>query len=190
MKKHARIFFLLAFIALPGGCSEEGDRGLEDFPFWADSPTVITMKLVPKHQAVQRGESVRIAYLIHNRGTNTEIHLGQEFLGVEVIGPHGGALPRITSQAMEEGKFPIRLWDLHKNDVVGSVVDLTCAFPLQTREDTRFSPPCTWLYDFDEPGQYRVVMHYWTVPAPEIREPRRGVDYLQLMSDTAIVVLK
>ncbi|HEX8391165.1 MAG TPA: hypothetical protein VF665_02315 [Longimicrobium sp.] len=148
-----------------------------------------TLEVIPVRDTVGRGEPVRVAYLLYNPGDEREMRYGERMVGFTVTSPDGKPLPQHTNPALMEGEFPPARTKLPRNGLVGGVVDLTCGAPVHP-EAAGEARACGWRYDFSTPGRYRLVAHYYTLSRPDVANPRAGVNFLDLKSDTAVVVVK
>lgn len=149
----------------------------------------LTLQLIPIRDTVPGAGPVHVAHLLYNPGAPREVLYNDRMIEVEVIGPDGETLPRLTDDALIEGFVTPERLALPRNGIIGGVMDLTCASPVNGSAHTMADRGCTWKYIFHEPGSYRLIGHYSTIPDPSVATPRAGVDYLRLVSDTAVIVV-
>lgn len=179
----------LAAAVLAAACTGDSEKTSPGTARLVVGGSELRLQLMPIRDTMLSGEPIPIAHLLYNPGKAREVLYNDRMIEIEVIGPDGKPLPRWTNDALLEGFVPPARFTLPRNGLVGGVIDLTCASPVN-ESASGAARGCTWKYDLAAAGPYRVVGHYSTIPGPGIARPRLGLDYVRIESDTAVLVVR
>lgn len=180
----------LAAALLTAACAGDNGSNSSDTANLLVGGADLRLQLIPVRDTMLSAGPIYVAHLLYNPGKAREVLYNDRMIEIEVIGPNGKTLPRWTNDALIEGFVPPARLTLPRNGLIGGVIDLTCASPVNGSPHSGAARGCTWKYDFATPGSYRLVGHYSTIPDPEITSPRLGVDYVRIESDTAVLVVR
>ena len=190
MNPRLRSLCWLAVAVLSAACAGDNESKSPGNAGFGVGGTGLRLQLIPARDAILSADPIYVAHLLYNPGKPREVLYDDRMIEIEVIGPDGKRLPRWTNDALIEGFVPPARLTLPRNGVIGGVVDLTCASPVNGSSHLPAARGCTWKYDFSTAGSYRLVGHYSTIPDPELVNPRVGVDYVRIESDTAVLVVR
>lgn len=127
----------------------------------------LSLVLLPLKQVYAPGDSVRIAFLLHNTGAPLPLRLQPGFLSFQIVGPAGETLPIQPGPGYEIpllGSLPELT--LATDGLVGGLVNLACRrnpyeLVIQDSDQTRAGIPdtgeCIWMFDLTQSGAYIIV---------------------------------
>lgn len=190
MNPWSRSLGWLAAAVLAAACTGDSERKSPGTAHFVVGGAELRLQLIPIRDTMLSGEPIYIAHLLYNPGKAREVLYNDRMIEIEVIGPDGKTLPRWTNDALIEGFVPPARLTLPRNGLIGGVIDLTCASPVNGSPHSGAARGCTWKYNFAAAGSYRLVGHYSTIPDPAIASPRLGLDYVRIESDTAVLVVR